>query len=326
MQEPVNTAEIEDVLSSIRRLVSQDIRPAGPDPAPRADAQDTLVLTPDLRVLDRDMMGQRTTVARLVPRHGALEGSASENKDPSDKMHDPATRQESLPVYRLMPTEQDEIIINRNTPSKGSIASTTDQTNLEEEEDGLGDTIGTETHQQALSLGQLEQTILELEAIIGEQDTEWEPDGSEDPAQEAATKVPLPGHHFNPAEAKPEPAQNRQDAGAESATDPLETGAQVTSPQQNLGAPEADKKAAPDDTPEFSHSASEASRSSEKEVLILGTRSRSAPEIDDETLRDIIRKVVHEELQGTLGLRITRNVRKLVRREIHRALDSQTFD
>lgn len=42
--------------------------------------------------------------------------------------------------------------------------------------------------------------------------------------------------------------------------------------------------------------------------------------IDEETLRDMVSEIVRQELQGALGERITRNVRKLVRREIQRAL------
>jgi hypothetical protein len=48
--------------------------------------------------------------------------------------------------------------------------------------------------------------------------------------------------------------------------------------------------------------------------------------LDEAALRDLVAEIVREELMGTLGERITRNVRKLVRREIHRALTSQDFD
>ncbi|PKP74324.1 MAG: hypothetical protein CVT84_08885 [Alphaproteobacteria bacterium HGW-Alphaproteobacteria-6] len=43
--------------------------------------------------------------------------------------------------------------------------------------------------------------------------------------------------------------------------------------------------------------------------------------IDMETLHALVADIIRQELQGPLGERITRNVRKLVRREIHRALD-----
>ena len=42
--------------------------------------------------------------------------------------------------------------------------------------------------------------------------------------------------------------------------------------------------------------------------------------LDEDALRDMVADLVREELQGVLGERITRNVRRLVRREIERAL------
>jgi hypothetical protein len=45
--------------------------------------------------------------------------------------------------------------------------------------------------------------------------------------------------------------------------------------------------------------------------------------IDEESLREIVSDIVRKELQGSLGERITRNVRKLVRREIYRALEAR---
>lgn len=48
--------------------------------------------------------------------------------------------------------------------------------------------------------------------------------------------------------------------------------------------------------------------------------------LDEDTLREIVAEVVRAELQGALGERITRNMRKLVRREIHRALAAQELD
>ena len=69
-------------------------------------------------------------------------------------------------------------------------------------------------------------------------------------------------------------------------------------------------------------------------------RPRSTPEIDDspdfpteddtfldeDSLRELVADIVRQELMGALGERITRNVRKLVRREIHRALTAQDLD
>ena len=55
MSEPQSSNDIEDVLSSIRRLVSEDLRPmtrtATPDPvaSPAIEVNDKLILTPALR-------------------------------------------------------------------------------------------------------------------------------------------------------------------------------------------------------------------------------------------------------------------------------------
>ncbi len=48
--------------------------------------------------------------------------------------------------------------------------------------------------------------------------------------------------------------------------------------------------------------------------------------VDEEVLREMVSDIVRQELQGALGERITRNVRKLVRREIHRALAAHDLD
>ncbi len=58
----------------------------------------------------------------------------------------------------------------------------------------------------------------------------------------------------------------------------------------------------------------------------VGEAADTAPIIDEAMLRDMVSDIVREELQGVLGERITRNVRKLVRREIHRVMMTQDFD
>lgn len=48
--------------------------------------------------------------------------------------------------------------------------------------------------------------------------------------------------------------------------------------------------------------------------------------LDEESLRILVADIVRSELQGEMGERITRNVRKLVRREILRALAARDLD
>jgi hypothetical protein len=63
------------------------------------------------------------------------------------------------------------------------------------------------------------------------------------------------------------------------------------------------------------------------EVLAEGIdptgRGPGAPILDEESLRSVINAIVREELQGELGERIGRNLRKLIRREIGQILDER---
>jgi hypothetical protein len=55
------------------------------------------------------------------------------------------------------------------------------------------------------------------------------------------------------------------------------------------------------------------------EVLVEGLDAPDgdpAPILDEEAIRSVVNRIVREELQGELGDRISRNLRKLIRREI----------
>ena len=58
----------------------------------------------------------------------------------------------------------------------------------------------------------------------------------------------------------------------------------------------------------------------------VGAPLADEPPFDEAALRDLIRDLIREELQGSLGERITRNVRKLVRAEIARAMSMRDLD
>ncbi len=48
-------------------------------------------------------------------------------------------------------------------------------------------------------------------------------------------------------------------------------------------------------------------------------------DIDEDTLQMLVADIIREELQGALGEQISRNIRRLVRREIHRTLAARDF-
>mgnify|MGYP000148993108 CR=1 FL=1 len=104
----------------------------------------------------------------------------------------------------------------------------------------------------------------------------------------------------------------------------------VTMPQDVFAAPQVDAA----DTPLDANWADEAEAAVRAELEQETTQAAYAkfldePEgaaLDEDTMRELVRDIIREELQGTLGERITRNVRKLVRAEIARALAVRDFE
>lgn len=127
-----------------------------------------------------------------------------------------------------------------------------------------------------------------LEEAIGRSGDHWEPDGETDEPYSGTTVRPLRW-------AVPEP-ETPAGAGSAAGDAPAETAEDDAG--ATLGAqPPAEAVAASTDDP------------ADDEAIL-----------DEASLRALVAEIVREELQGPLGERITRNVRKLVRREIQRAL------
>jgi hypothetical protein len=141
-------------------------------------------------------------------------------------------------------------------------------------------------------------------------------------------------HHaesrFDPA---PEAAQDEQ-ADADAETEPLAPAAEdVTSAYLDDGdfIFASSRDAAGRDEATFAASSASSAPAAaapeddlaEDRDLLLGEDEAI---LDEATLRELVAEIVRQELQGALGERITRNVRKLVRREIHRALTSHELE
>jgi len=171
--------------------------------------------------------------------------------------------------------------------------------------------------------------IAALEAAVSEVVQEWEPDGDEaddlaglvTPAMAWEDDVELDARGAPLTRGPAEEAPMMEDA-----VEPVEEVADFHAAQ---AAPERPAQDA----------ASHASASSETAAgdAVGDTRpERNTPSgsvlnaddqlMDEEALRDLVSEIVRAELQGALGERITRNVRKLVRREIHRALTAQEME
>ncbi|MGQ0564862.1 MAG: hypothetical protein ACT4OK_07295 [Gemmobacter sp.] len=76
MSEPMTSGEIEDVLSSIRKLVSEDLRPLprGTSPVASLPDADKLILTPALRVVE----GQTEALATQAASDGVADQPAAD--------------------------------------------------------------------------------------------------------------------------------------------------------------------------------------------------------------------------------------------------------
>lgn len=144
----------------------------------------------------------------------------------------------------------------------------------------------------------------------------WSDDGGAPRAEPSVGRSPGDGaQRRDPATDAADPAEERLDAIEAAVTEP------------------AVDQAAPDSAPQstglrYIHQAtgarSAATQSGGDEPLTLGAEEEAA--LDEDMLRDLVAEIVREELSGALGERITRNVRKLVRREIMRALSARDME
>mmetsp|Transcript_22627 Transcript_22627/g.37039 ORF Transcript_22627/g.37039 Transcript_22627/m.37039 type:complete len:261 (-) Transcript_22627:2627-3409(-) len=260
MSDPMTNTEVEDVLSSIRRLVSDEKR-VEPE-ADAAPAKDRLVLTPSLRVLDDDTIPDDDNAPELE----AVEAVDQHDVDLTD------ADSSDDPVLLETVVEDDA---DQETDPPGDDAQHAEPVEAEHPDDASAmrtpETLG--------------EKIAALETLIAGRADEWEPD---EPGSDAYAGTEPPAMAWEDAEEDspdPEPQDVADDAPHFGTASYLD---------------EAD-----DDAPLFS---------ADEDIL------------DEAALRELVSDIVREELQGALGERITRNVRKLVRREIHRALAAQDLE
>ncbi|WP_375262134.1 hypothetical protein [Palleronia sp.] len=171
----------------------------------------------------------------------------------------------------------------------------------------------------------LEERIADLQAAIGmDHSVEFEPDGSEDQAQHLPDRVPS----VRPRGIAPQMARSdgplrlvpveddAEDGRADIFEDAgVDRGAGASSPYDP-----SDLRFFPSPTQGRFERADYAGRD---DPLELGDDEQF---LDEDALRDLVAEIVREELAGALGERITRNVRKLVRREVMRALSARDFE
>jgi hypothetical protein len=349
----MTNTEVEDVLSSIRRLVSDDKRAeAAPKPTPAADR---LVLTPSLRVMQddadqdaadqddadqdgadqdgadqdgadqdvaihEDKPGQAAVLTDVVGKNAAQGDEVAPVNDadaPDDTPADDTPANDSnddtlvldLPLHADAPAaDAQEAALEYDSSAADAKSNASDDGDAgtgwpwakDAEDAAQADTpMAGETDEDrdpvATSPETLSAKIAALETLIAARKDEWEPDSAGTDAN-AGTEPP---------------AMAWEDA----ADDDLD--------------PDLDEDPANNPFDEAAPAAAHAPRNAAS-----GTQTARETEIfssdedvlDEEALRELVSDIVREELQGALGERITRNVRKLVRREIHRAMAAQDLE
>lgn len=155
---------------------------------------------------------------------------------------------------------------------------------------------------QSFDKAGLEATIAELEAAVTAQFDDWEPDEGESFATAAWAASAFQTPQADSGKVAQLPATKETsvtDAGAEQS--------------HLLEAARAERE------PAFAHQSTEPEPAADESRLTASVMGG----MDEDALRILVAEIVQDELGGELGERITRNVRKLVRREINRVLASR---
>lgn len=341
MSKPVSNAEIEDVLSSIRRLVSEN---AGAHRRDRSGAQggDRLVLTPAFRVddsspYDADVLSGDDAGGEATP-DPAVQEAADDAPAAEARAEDmDADMDAAVAILAERLTAANIIPDHAETPDPGA-TDTPDAA-----EDAVAEAIADDAGAPSL-----ERRIAELEAAVDDTADEWEPDGSE--AEDMPDKA-IFHHHARPAATEPatEPVQTPWDSTDEG--QPEAASGPAGEPDQAADNPQAgpmtdDGIATPgesldDETPDETPHAAASDSDPWEDVVFARPDDAHAfggddiddaevleeeSVIDEAILRDYVAQMVREELQGPIGERITHNVRRMVRREIARALALRDMD
>ncbi len=266
MAEPMSSGEIEDVLSSIRRLVSDDMRP--PVRSPVATEAGKLILTPALRVVadESPLITPASPITQVVAQLGAAVAERNEawelETGDAAPMHldvpDDAAWTDFIPDADAAPDEVDDVVAFH------SVRDSAVHTEFDP-----------------------------VERTAPPEVAAWAQHDDEDFDEE---RRPLSGT-IEPDQAWADATEAEVIAGLEQAV------VDRLAPDRN------DERFAEDtESKEFSDSFDD------QEMVF-----------NEDVLRELVRDLIREELQGTLGERITRNIRKLVRVEIARAMSVQDY-
>ena len=377
MSDPVTNAEVEDVLSSIRRLVSEDKRPLQAPKPPAPAEPERLVLTAAQRIEDEEEIPSDTLdlISKQLSEELAVQ---EEERAPAPEVESLITDDEPLDVYSDNPAPF--LAVDDAEPEPENDVAGQFEDDYSDDPYNFDDDDDTEGEAEELILSTAAEEVEEpadVEDEFGEElETALEP-GAAEPTPEPEVSVapdvlitPPPvaaAPEETPVEAEttseppskavalsakiaaletainkisdtwePDDTGDSEYAGTEAKAmewEEDETAEEAVTPDITFIKPTApaevpDPVAAAEPEPEVSQTAAVAPEPAPVAPEPEATVSMPGDEqlLDEDALRDLVSEIVRSELQGALGERITRNVRKLVRREIHRALTAQDLE
>ena len=318
MSEPMKNAAIEDVLSSIRRLVSEDTRKVESESAQAEEQKPPrLVLTPSLRV-------------------AAPEGKAQEPRVEAETAPDP------MPDSRPEPEAQTEI----SGVNEGGIQDFVDEAFARIEAEGEPEDVASAPWSDPDKTTLFEAAKVEiltnpvhvpdpeadvsdapdtLDALeVGAQEVEASIDDLTDLVEEddtpLASRIMAMEAVIESSQDQWEPDGDVGDDYAGVQTETMEWREHIEEDEPTATTVERASEVVLEAEPDEDELEPEAASPVDDAILADDTF------LDEESLRELVADIVRQELQGALGERITRNVRKLVRREIHRALAAHDLD
>lgn len=333
MAGPLSSEEIEDVVSSVRRLVSNEQRPRT---LSRDLNSERLLLTPAQRV-----MPESSPLAPLMldaTLQEALQADpAFEPSDPAGFPDAPAVDNLSTNAAVTLDEDEDEGAVTLHFVPDDSdaevsadeellagvdpeLAADLAEATVEEPEAEWEDEIWTEP--VTVSLGEVALAAEEAEVLTGPTPDAEMPDGDimDDQAEpwsqvgsDLGDDEPIP---FVPLRRRAEHLAARLAAGEVVETPKAEAEAEVVSITEDRPEPVAGTAGAGTADAGAGSMATEFVDADGMPLAVL----------DEVALHEIVRQTLRAELQGELGERITRNVRKLVRAEINRALMARDLD
>jgi hypothetical protein len=313
MAGPLSSEEIEDVVSSVRRLVSNEERSRT---LSRDLNVDRLLLTPALRVVP-----ETSPLAPLVLETPVVEASgATASPVPAEDADDialAAALSADTPVA-LAGSEDATAATDLDT---GTTVEAEIETSWDEDIWAAAGTVEPATDDAPIDD---EPDVAAAEAPDAGEAADSTGETWEDAETEWSDSAPVP---FVPLRRRAEHLAARVAAGevmeaAPSAPETPDADVELASDGEALPGPEDQVVAAAQSTFEIAQAVEAEHMATE----FLDADGTPLSVLDETALHEIVRQMIRAELQGELGERITRNVRKLVRAEINRALIARDLD